>query len=73
MGGSGERCQHERKGVKTLCNLNPALNPAGIVETENWALKIAKAKEAREAGRKLRKGKPKVFRADGREWRGMPE
>ena len=56
-----------------MCNLNPALNPAGIVETENWALKIAKAKEAREAGRKLRKGKPKVFRADGREWRGMPE
>ena len=37
-------------------------------DTETWFDKIHKAKEAREAGRRLRKGKPKVFRGDGSRW-----
>ena len=41
--------------------LKPKANPADQPETEDWADRIAKAKEARRSGQKMRAGKPPVI------------
>ena len=62
------------QGPKRECELKPDSAPKGQDEKgaqsprANWRVKIEKAKEARQAGQELRKGKPVAFTPRHRPW-----